>query len=132
MPALDNAVVAIATTSTQCNGQVRITGTPTPNNRALYDYPAILFTPTSIANQFVEHAAVQMICVSQEAIGRFHRWRPEPSDRQPRRPYHTQRDLCPGIHTRRRRAVAGFLRETGTGGSGAGNGTPFRAIRRFC
>lgn len=51
---LDNAVVATATTATQCNGQVAITGTPTPNNCALYNYPATMFTPKSIADQLVE------------------------------------------------------------------------------
>jgi len=50
---LDNPVVATATNSTQCNGQVSITGTPVPNNCALYDYPATLFTPKSIADQLV-------------------------------------------------------------------------------
>ena len=51
---LDNAVVATATDSTQCNGQVTISGAPTPNNCALRDYPATLFTPKSIADQLVE------------------------------------------------------------------------------
>jgi hypothetical protein len=50
---LDNAVVATAATSTACNGQVTITGTPVPNNCALRDYPAMFFTPRSIADQLV-------------------------------------------------------------------------------
>jgi hypothetical protein len=50
----DNAVVATAMNSAQCNGQITITGTPTPNNCALYDYPATSFTPESIADQLVE------------------------------------------------------------------------------
>ncbi|HLH12726.1 MAG TPA: alkaline phosphatase family protein [Methylovirgula sp.] len=53
-PGLDNPVVATATTSSQCNGQVTITGTPAPNNCALYNYPARQFTPKSIADQLVE------------------------------------------------------------------------------
>ena len=50
---LDNAVVATATSSSQCNGQVTISGTPAPNNCALYDYPSAYFTPKSIADQLV-------------------------------------------------------------------------------
>ena len=42
-PGLDNAVVATATTPTECNGQITVTGTPAPNNCALYDYPAAPF-----------------------------------------------------------------------------------------
>ena len=49
----DNAVVATATNSSQCNGQVTITGTPTPNNCALRNYPAAFYTPKSIADQLV-------------------------------------------------------------------------------
>jgi hypothetical protein len=49
----DNAVVATATNSTQCNGQITITGTPTPNNCALYNYPSAFFTPETIADQLV-------------------------------------------------------------------------------
>ncbi len=49
----DNAVVATATKSTDCNGQVTITGTPTPNNCALRNYPSSTFTPKSIADQLV-------------------------------------------------------------------------------
>ncbi len=50
----DNPVVATATT-TQCNGQFfpPFTGTPAPNNCALRDYPALFFTPKSIADQLV-------------------------------------------------------------------------------
>lgn len=51
--ALDNPVVATATNSSQCNGQITISGTPVANNCALYDYPATLFTPKSIADQLV-------------------------------------------------------------------------------
>jgi hypothetical protein len=51
---LDNPVVATATNSTQCNGQVTITGSPVANNCALDNYPATLFTPKSIADQLVE------------------------------------------------------------------------------
>jgi hypothetical protein len=51
---IDNAVVATATTSTQCNGQITLSGPPAPNNCALYDYPATMFTPKSIADQLVE------------------------------------------------------------------------------
>jgi hypothetical protein len=50
---LDNAVVATATNSSQCNGQVTISGSPAPNNCALYNYPATYFTPKSIADQLV-------------------------------------------------------------------------------
>jgi phosphatidylinositol-3-phosphatase len=53
VPGLDNGVVATATSSAQCNGQVTITGTPAPNNCALYNYPPTLFTPKSIADQLV-------------------------------------------------------------------------------
>jgi hypothetical protein len=51
VPGMDNPVVATATNSTECNGQITITGTPAPNNCALYDYPSIEFTPQSIADQ---------------------------------------------------------------------------------
>jgi phosphatidylinositol-3-phosphatase len=50
----DNAVVATATNSSQCNGQVTITGTPAPNNCALRNYPATFYTPKSIADQLVQ------------------------------------------------------------------------------
>jgi len=49
---MDNPVVATATTSSQCNGQITVT-TPVPNNCALYNYPAAFFTPKSIADQLV-------------------------------------------------------------------------------
>lgn len=51
----DNAVVATATNSSQCNGQITIPqgGTPAPNNCALHDYPSASFTPRSIAGQLV-------------------------------------------------------------------------------
>jgi phosphatidylinositol-3-phosphatase len=52
-PDVDNPVVATAKTSADCNGQITITGTPVPNNCALYDYPAKVFTPQSIADQLV-------------------------------------------------------------------------------
>ena len=50
---LDNAVVQTATKPSECNGQVKLTGTATPNNCALYDYPATTFNPRSIADQLV-------------------------------------------------------------------------------
>src|SRR5215469_3338835 len=50
---LDNPVVATATTSTDCNGQITLSGPPAANNCALYDYPAARFTPKSIADQLV-------------------------------------------------------------------------------
>jgi phosphatidylinositol-3-phosphatase len=51
---LDNAVVATATKSTDCNGQVRLNGgAPAANNCALRNYPAAPFTPRSIADQLV-------------------------------------------------------------------------------
>lgn len=53
-PGTDNAVVATATNTSQCNGQVKVTGTPTPNNCALRDYPAATFAPLSIADQLVD------------------------------------------------------------------------------
>ena len=43
----DNPVVATATSSSQCNGEIAIPGTPAPNNCALYNYPAAYFTPKS-------------------------------------------------------------------------------------
>jgi phosphatidylinositol-3-phosphatase len=51
---LDNAVVATATTSTDCNGQISLNGPPVANNCALRNYPAALFSPQSIADQLVE------------------------------------------------------------------------------
>ena len=51
---LDNPVVATATSSADCNGQVSLTSTPVANNCALRDYPATAFTPRSIADQLVE------------------------------------------------------------------------------
>lgn len=50
----DNPVVATATSSSQCNGEIAISGTPAPNNCALYNYPAAYFTPKSIAHQLVQ------------------------------------------------------------------------------
>lgn len=50
---VDNAVVATATNSSQCNGQITVTSTLVPNNCALYNYPATTFTPKSIADQLV-------------------------------------------------------------------------------
>jgi hypothetical protein len=49
----DNAVIATAKASTDCNGQVTLSGTPVSNNCALYDYPAKSFVPQSIADQLV-------------------------------------------------------------------------------
>jgi hypothetical protein len=52
-PGLDNQVVATATSSSQCNGTVTISGTAIPNNCALYTYNPVTFTPKSIADQLV-------------------------------------------------------------------------------
>ncbi len=49
----DNPVVATATSPTDCNGQITLTTTAVPNNCALYNYPAKMFTPQSIADQLV-------------------------------------------------------------------------------
>jgi phosphatidylinositol-3-phosphatase len=49
----DNTVVATAINSSQCNGQVRISGTPATYNCARYSYQAAYFTPKSIADQLV-------------------------------------------------------------------------------
>jgi hypothetical protein len=54
-PGVDNAVVATATNSAQCNGQITLSGPPAPNNCALRDYPAHAFTPLSIADQLTAH-----------------------------------------------------------------------------
>jgi phosphatidylinositol-3-phosphatase len=52
--ALDNAVVATATKSTDCNSQVDLgNNQAATNNCALYNYPATMFTPKSIADQLV-------------------------------------------------------------------------------
>ena len=51
---LDNSVVATATKSTDCNGQVDVSGTPVENNCALRNYPATIFSPKTIADQLVE------------------------------------------------------------------------------
>src|SRR5262249_36484986 len=52
---LDNPVVATATSSADCNGQVTIPpgGAAAANNCALRNYPAATFTPKSIADQLV-------------------------------------------------------------------------------
>jgi phosphatidylinositol-3-phosphatase len=50
---LDNPVVATATTATDCNGQLDVSGTPAQNNCALYNYPSIYATGVSIADQLV-------------------------------------------------------------------------------
>src|SRR5580700_1006994 len=51
---LDNPVVATATASTDCNGQVSLGGSPpAANNCALRNYPAAPFAPQSIADQLV-------------------------------------------------------------------------------
>ena len=52
---LDNPVVATATNSNECNGQITLTGPPAAHNCALYNYPAAAFTPKSIADQLVEN-----------------------------------------------------------------------------
>ena len=49
----DNTVVATAVNSSQCNGQVTISGTPATYNCARYNYQAAYFTPKSIADQLV-------------------------------------------------------------------------------
>jgi hypothetical protein len=55
LPGVDHPVVATATTSTDCNGQISLGGnSPVPNNCALRNYPAATFTPKSIADQLVE------------------------------------------------------------------------------
>ncbi len=53
-PGLDNAVAATATDASQCNGQIEGHGAPIPNNCALRDYPAVTYTPESIADQLVQ------------------------------------------------------------------------------
>jgi phosphatidylinositol-3-phosphatase len=50
---LDNTVVATATNTSQCNGQVNPGDSPVPNNCALYTYNSTSFTPKSIADQLV-------------------------------------------------------------------------------
>lgn len=50
---LDNTVVATATNTSQCNGQIDPGDSPTPNNCALYTYNSTSFTPKSIADQLV-------------------------------------------------------------------------------
>jgi hypothetical protein len=50
---LDNAVVATATSATDCNGQISLSTAPVANNCALRNYPAAPFTPRSIADQLV-------------------------------------------------------------------------------
>jgi phosphatidylinositol-3-phosphatase len=52
---VDNAVVATTKTASDCNSQLTVTGTPAPNNCALYDYPAASFTPKTIVHQLVEN-----------------------------------------------------------------------------
>ena len=52
-PGSDNPLVATAENSSQCNGEIRGSGAPTPNNCALHDYPSAPFTPKSIADQLV-------------------------------------------------------------------------------
>jgi hypothetical protein len=55
LPGVDNPVVATATTSTDCNGQISLgVNSPVPNNCALRNYLASTFTPKSIADQLVE------------------------------------------------------------------------------
>jgi hypothetical protein len=51
-PGVDNAVVATAVNSGDCNGQISATY-PVPNDCALRNYPAAPFTPRSIAHQLV-------------------------------------------------------------------------------
>jgi hypothetical protein len=49
----DNAVVATAMSSSDCNGQVTLSGPAVTNNCALRDYPATFFTPKTIADELV-------------------------------------------------------------------------------
>jgi phosphatidylinositol-3-phosphatase len=50
----DNTVVATATTSSQCNGQIENYAGPVMNNCALYTYPATTYIGKSIAHQLVQ------------------------------------------------------------------------------
>jgi hypothetical protein len=50
----DNTVVATATTSSQCNGQIENYTGPVTNNCALYTYPATTYIGKSIAHQLVQ------------------------------------------------------------------------------
>ncbi len=55
-PGTDNPVPATATPdAVQCNGQIEAlpTAQPVPNNCALHDYPATMFTPKTIVHQLV-------------------------------------------------------------------------------
>jgi phosphatidylinositol-3-phosphatase len=47
----DNAVVETATSASQCNGQITLSGPPVTQNCALRNYPSMFFTPKSIADQ---------------------------------------------------------------------------------
>ncbi len=51
-PGQDNPLPATAS-SGGCNGQLSFTGSPVPNNCALYSYPSITYTPKSVADQLV-------------------------------------------------------------------------------
>jgi hypothetical protein len=59
-PGLDNPVVATAVDARQCNGQITPNAAPVSNNCALRDYPPVVFTPKSIAEQLVEHGGSWM------------------------------------------------------------------------
>ena len=50
---VDNPVVATASSSSECNGEVGVKGPPVPHNCALHDYPASPFTGRTIADQLV-------------------------------------------------------------------------------
>jgi hypothetical protein len=52
-PGTDNPLVATAENSSQCNGEIKVSNQPVPNNCALRDYPSASFTPKSIADQLV-------------------------------------------------------------------------------
>jgi hypothetical protein len=55
-PGFDNPLPATANSGPApngCNGQLSFTGPPVANNCALYNYPSMLFTPKSIADQLV-------------------------------------------------------------------------------
>jgi phosphatidylinositol-3-phosphatase len=52
-PGSDNSLTATAADSSQCNGEIKVSGAPTPKNCALRDYPSAPYTPKSIADQLV-------------------------------------------------------------------------------
>jgi len=56
-PGSDSALVATAADASQCNGDIKVSGEPMPNNCAQRDYPSAPFTPKSIADQLVARHA---------------------------------------------------------------------------